>query len=639
MSNALSDNDGNGKYKQGLRDKLTAMNGKQMDASTVFIEAFKHIKEIVMTKLNAHADKKGIDVDIKDIYDIQWIVTVPAIWDDTAKDKMITWIEMAGLIDKKIEDHCLLKYEPDCASLSLQYQIIKNKMNQTELKDNNSSVKPVINDIKEDVGLNAPSSVHNFKVFDDNKDNIDYLKGKKYILIDAGGGTVDIACHEFMDNFGVKELFYPTGGPWGDMYVDIAFEHIIQHLLGSLYTKVKKINEEQTIHSISQYYTNKITFSNFISNTFGKQTLQRIHNLSNNVYYDILEKHRENNTDHASIAYMLYGANILENIQNEDQSAYFDMLREFKQKKRCLKNLDDNTIFEIECEEFIDGIKAKLGNIKRNRLQNMIKKYEYQGNKNCFSFTNKTIGIKGVIWKTYLYNPIMKEVIDHVKELLSKDIMEKCSYMYLVGGYSKTQYFQNRINEEFGQNSQYKIDVIIPHSPLLSIVDGAARMGLFKNKKREYVQIRILSKTYGEITNMPYSDINLNDYPKAYVDDERNSYISKRNGGKYLRDCFKIYIKQGDAVTVDQVFKFISFRKHKHANLVCAFYSSTQINPKLSSDGTKLAGCTIEWPSNNDTFQSTTEITFGGEMIKAVSYPTNAPQLRQNVEFKYDWKR
>ena len=56
-------------------------------------------------------------------------------------------------------------YEPDCASLQIQHEI-KNK-----------------NDEKNDASFN---------------------KGDKYILVDAGGGTVDVACHEIIGEFGVK---------------------------------------------------------------------------------------------------------------------------------------------------------------------------------------------------------------------------------------------------------------------------------------------------------------------------------------------------------------------------------------------------------------------------------------------------
>ena len=57
-----------------------------------------------------------------------------------------------------------------------------------------------------------------------------FFNGERFILIDAGGGTCDVACHEIMsDDFDVKEIVHPTGGPWGstkknDYFVDLLYK-------------------------------------------------------------------------------------------------------------------------------------------------------------------------------------------------------------------------------------------------------------------------------------------------------------------------------------------------------------------------------------------------------------------------------
>jgi len=61
-----------------LTDKIS---GKQMRALDVFTEAIKYIREFVFEKL-----------DIKSLgpNKIAWVITVPAIWDNFAKDIMKT---------------------------------------------------------------------------------------------------------------------------------------------------------------------------------------------------------------------------------------------------------------------------------------------------------------------------------------------------------------------------------------------------------------------------------------------------------------------------------------------------------------------------------------------------------------------
>ena len=587
------------------------MNGKQMDASIVFIEAFKYIKKIVMKRLTRNANEKGSRsiLKIKDIYDIQWIVTVPAIWDDIAKNKMITWIQMAGLTDKNIQDHCLLKYEPDCASLSLQYQIL----NKTTMKNDDN----LFNDDEKNSGSK-------------------YLKGKKYILIDAGAGTVDIACHEFINNYSVKELHYPTGGPWGDMYVDVAFEYLFQHLLGQLFIKAKKpgMDKNRIVELISRYYNNNITFKDLMKSIFGDEILRNIPNLNDNVYFKILKDHKISNIKNIDVMYMLYGVKVFKNIKNEDQSIYFDLLQSFRATKFAFEDVSDNKFIGVKLfDELIDAIDSQLGD---DMFADSIEECEYNGNQNCFAYDEDTfiLGIKCLIFKKHLYDPFINPVINHVQKLLARDSMQNCSYIYMVGGYSKTEYFQSRIKSTFGLKTEYKIDVIIPPNPLLSVVDGAARMGLLGNINRQYVKIRVLSKTYGEILTQLYEDIDLHHYSPKFIQD--NTQII--NGQKHLCNCFYIYARIGDAIPLNKTIKFHSSRENtNHTSIHTVFFSSPKRNPKTIHDGTKLTECSIKWPINDDSLEITTEITFG-EMIKAVSYPTNMPQLTLETEFQYDWK-
>ena len=48
---------------------------------------------------------------------------------------------------------------------------------------------------------------------------------RRYMVVDCGGGTVDITVHEMCDEGGkLKELFKATGGPFGSITVDDAFK-------------------------------------------------------------------------------------------------------------------------------------------------------------------------------------------------------------------------------------------------------------------------------------------------------------------------------------------------------------------------------------------------------------------------------
>ena len=103
--------------------------------------------------------------------DIKWIVTVPAIWNEYGKQFMRNCAKRAGM------NKVLIALEPEAASLTM------------------------------------------FK--DDNVDQKYKQKGKVFMLIDAGGYTLDITINEIVDVFGnLKQLSPPSGGAYGSMNIN-----------------------------------------------------------------------------------------------------------------------------------------------------------------------------------------------------------------------------------------------------------------------------------------------------------------------------------------------------------------------------------------------------------------------------------
>eukprot|EP01083_Nonionella_stella_P018205 50835_1 len=179
---------------------LTSMNGQTCRASIVFVKAFQHLQNIAMEYMH-----KITNEDIKS-QEIQWIVTVPSIWSERAKSKMETWIINAELVDPMIKDQCLIVYEPDCAALSIFEQMkdrkIRKEFDRVELV--NAGTNPMIKDtgigneshqgnvtqISRDIVYSIVDNVTSNST-DMGKRKHDVTIGDKYILIDAGGGTVD----------------------------------------------------------------------------------------------------------------------------------------------------------------------------------------------------------------------------------------------------------------------------------------------------------------------------------------------------------------------------------------------------------------------------------------------------------------
>lgn len=110
--------------------------------------------------------------------EIRWCLTVPAIWSDADKQLMRQAAQMAGLIGSGEEEaeRLLLVLEPEAAAIHCQ-----------------------------------------------ERDKTQLVPGTRFMIVDCGGGTVDITVHETLPSGGLKEVAAGTGGAHGSTYVDRTF--------------------------------------------------------------------------------------------------------------------------------------------------------------------------------------------------------------------------------------------------------------------------------------------------------------------------------------------------------------------------------------------------------------------------------
>ncbi|XP_033742407.1 heat shock 70 kDa protein 12A-like [Pecten maximus] len=167
--------------------ELKTQDGKKsMKAIDVFAACIEYLKNHLL----ATADKQGVKfVD----GDIQWILTVPAIWTEPGKQFMRKAADQAGVPSK----HLKLVLEPEAAAIYC-----------TNLPMDKITVE----------GSGEKMSV--------------FQKGTKYMILDCGGGTIDLTIHEVQDGGALKELHRANGGDWGGTSVDKEFEQLLQDLVG-----------------------------------------------------------------------------------------------------------------------------------------------------------------------------------------------------------------------------------------------------------------------------------------------------------------------------------------------------------------------------------------------------------------------
>ncbi|XP_052790419.1 heat shock 70 kDa protein 12A-like [Mya arenaria] len=175
--------------EKGVQRNVTIeeVGGKKLNAIDVFYHAIKYIKDDLVQTI-----KQQLTGEEFQETDIAWVITVPAIWNDAAKQFMRTAAEKAGIGKGKLT----LALEPEAASLYCRHLPVNKNVGHSD------------------------ASLYSFP------------EGTKYMVLDAGGGTVDITVHEIVSENTVRELHKASGGAWGGIKVDEEFEKLIDELIG-----------------------------------------------------------------------------------------------------------------------------------------------------------------------------------------------------------------------------------------------------------------------------------------------------------------------------------------------------------------------------------------------------------------------
>eukprot|EP01084_Bolivina_argentea_P289301 496741_1 len=181
-------------------------------------------------------------------------MTVPAIWSEKAKYQMKQWMIDAELVDINIKDQCLIVYESDCAALAMFQESKQQKITEvpTLLHNNVTNADEQKQSYDHDEKTNEVKELKFSSLF---------TKGCKYILIDAGGGTVDIACHKIVSEDAVEEFHYPEGGKYGSCYIDDEYIKLLRCIFSKKWMiEFQKLAPNTYLEIIDYFQSAKIKF-------------------------------------------------------------------------------------------------------------------------------------------------------------------------------------------------------------------------------------------------------------------------------------------------------------------------------------------------------------------------------------------
>uniref|UniRef100_A0A7N6FG93 Heat shock 70 kDa protein 12A n=1 Tax=Anabas testudineus TaxID=64144 RepID=A0A7N6FG93_ANATE len=210
---------------------LHAANGKRVKALDIFAYALAFFKEQALKELS---DQTGSEFDNNDV---RWVITVPAIWKMPAKQFMREAAYKSGLVSRENAEQLIIALEPEAASIYCR-KLRLHQMVDLGTHTTQNGFSPTDNvgsgmaQAKEHVRRNRQSRT--FLV-----ENVigelwsELEEGDRYVVVDCGGGTVDLTVHQIRLPEGhLKELYKASGGPYGSIGIDYEFEKLLCRIFG-----------------------------------------------------------------------------------------------------------------------------------------------------------------------------------------------------------------------------------------------------------------------------------------------------------------------------------------------------------------------------------------------------------------------
>ncbi|XP_027880055.1 heat shock 70 kDa protein 12A-like [Xiphophorus couchianus] len=167
---------------------IKAANGREMKALKVFTEALRFLKDDALKTIQQNTEGKKFTAS-----DFTWVLTVPAIWDHSAKQFMREAATQAGIVTYGTENNLVFALEPEAASV-----YCKKLPSDGFIAENRGESK------------------------------LDQSSGTQYIVVDCGGGTIDITVHEVLEGGFLKELHKASGNNMGGQTVDRKFKEFLR---------------------------------------------------------------------------------------------------------------------------------------------------------------------------------------------------------------------------------------------------------------------------------------------------------------------------------------------------------------------------------------------------------------------------
>ena len=165
----------------------------------------------------------------------------------------------------------------------------------------------------------------------------------------------------------------------------------------------------------------------------------------------------------------MFGKEQMKQFKAEKPGSYLSLLCNFR-----------NVVISFYChaewqdvelpQEFITFMRQNNGNIDK-----VIGNFAWNQREKCFILKESTLRIHQHIWIHERFNKVVDPMINQLNKLMEHKNNQFIQYIYVIGGFGRNQYVQERLRREYNDFTKYKLDTIIKDTgdPRLSAVEGA----------------------------------------------------------------------------------------------------------------------------------------------------------------------
>lgn len=270
----------------------------------------------------------------------------------------------------------------------------------------------------------------------------------------------------------------------------------------------------------------------------------------------------------------ILGKEVFEKYKKENLADYISICKTLELGKRNFSN--SSTHLEIKIPESMIMLCKGLN----TNLADLIKKATFQEHVKCIR-SKLTLSFSCV---DNLFAKVCDGIVDHINKLLGKHQEQKIKTVLMVGGFSESQYLQDKMKDAFPN-----IEMVTPNDAGLAVLKGAV---LYGHDPKAIVS-RIARFSYGVSSLVRYDVKKHSPQKNKIVDDV-----------EYCTDLFSKHITKGEKLNIDEAQACQTYSPVSKAQTSIRFcvYKSEDTDPKyIDDEGCRFVGkFDVDIPDSTD---------------------------------------